>query len=102
MTCLLLVAGVVVIKYASVVLQQRTSEHPCKALLGTDVEGSAKYAHQLRNILKFLNSTLLRVRNLWLADSLERTLKLIYSGYVDVEVLRCVMSQVPDSTCRRG
>lgn len=77
MTGLLLVAGFVIIKHVSMALQQQTSEHPFKLLLGKDVVVSPEYAHQqLDSVLKPLNSTLLRVRNLYLADSLGQTLKL--------------------------
>ena len=83
MTSLILITSFVLIKQITMAFQQQASEHPFKLVLDTDVVISPEYAHQqLDTLLKPLNGMLLRVRNLYLADSLGQTLKLIFVMYI--------------------
>lgn len=83
MISLVLITSFVLIRQINLAFQQQTSEHPFRGLLEKDVVISPEYAHQqLDNILKPMNMLLVRVRNLYLADSLGQTLKFLFIMYI--------------------
>ncbi|XP_055327576.1 reticulon-1-like [Paramacrobiotus metropolitanus] len=83
MITLMVITTFVLMRQVTSAFQQQTSEHPFRGVIGKDVVISPEYAHQqLDSILKPLNNTLVKVRNLYLADSLGQTLKLTFIMYL--------------------
>jgi len=83
LSVLLLASGVVFGRQLMYALQQKESAHPFERIIQQEVVFSPEYAHQqLDSFLMPLNRGLVRMRNLFLADSLGQTLKLALAMYL--------------------